>query len=97
MHNCRDKRIALSYSFCRGFVVLGERPLLDLIRIHLSPPARRGDLVSKLIIATSATRIVKSRTSPWEVFLCPEHAARIAIYAPVAPRPTPPSNQKKGK
>jgi hypothetical protein len=59
---------------------------LDLIRLNVLPPAdrppgaRNSDL-ALLVIATDATRIVKSsRASPWEVFLCPQQAPRLAIH-----------------
>lgn len=56
---------------------------MDLIRLHVLPPRRSGDIVSRLVMTTPATRIVKSynnAASPWEVFLCPEQAARISIH-----------------
>lgn len=66
---------------------------MDLIRLNVLPPAdrppgaRNNDLAS-LVIATAATRIVKClRASPWEVFLCPQHSARLAIhYHPRKPK-----------
>jgi hypothetical protein len=63
-----------------GFSCRGRCPL-DLIRLHVLPPKCGADHVSRLVIASPATRIVKSFvTSPWEVFLCPEYAARISIH-----------------
>lgn len=59
---------------------------MDLIRLTVLPPAdrppgARNSDVSSLVIATAATRIVKClRASPWEVFLCPQHSARLAIH-----------------
>lgn len=64
---------------------------MDLIRIHVLPPSRTKssagtpsqDLVGKLVITTPAARIVKCRTtdtSPWEVFLRPDRAARLSIH-----------------
>ncbi len=59
---------------------------MDLIRLNVLPPAHRppgannSDL-ALLVIATAATRIVKcTQASPWEVFLCPQHAPRFAIH-----------------
>jgi hypothetical protein len=55
--------------------------LLDLIRLNVLPPTYRAHQIGKLVIASKATRIVRSITaSPWEVFLCPEHAQRISIH-----------------
>lgn len=54
---------------------------MDLIRLSVLPPLVGADRISELVIASSATRIVKSFVaSPWEVFLCPEHAARFSIH-----------------
>ncbi len=65
---------------------------MDLIRLNVLPPPRpsatgqsspgglRHDL-AQLVITSAATRITKClHASPWEVFLCPQHAPRIAIH-----------------
>lgn len=54
---------------------------MDLIRIHILPPDCGAERVARLVIASPATRLVKScTTSPWEVFLCPERAQRLSIH-----------------
>ena len=54
---------------------------MDLIRLNVLPSGFGADHVSKLVIASPATRLVKSyATSPWEVFLCPEQAQRFSIH-----------------
>lgn len=66
---------------------------MDLIRLNVLPPSYGADQIAKLVIASKATRIVKSTAaSPWEVFLCPQHAERIAIHYHRPRRKT-----KKGK
>jgi hypothetical protein len=45
------------------------------------PPTHGAHEIARLVIASPATRIVKSiSASPWEVFLCPEKAAQISIH-----------------
>ncbi len=54
---------------------------MDLIRLSVLPTAFGADQIAKLVIASPATRIVKSyAASPWEVFLCPEQAQRFSIH-----------------
>ncbi len=54
---------------------------MELIRLHVLPPSRGARAAATLVIASPATRIVKCiHASPWEVFLRPDHAARIAIH-----------------
>jgi hypothetical protein len=54
---------------------------MDLIRLSVLPSVCGADQLAKLVIASPATRLVKSYTaSPWEVFLCPEQAQRISIH-----------------
>lgn len=54
---------------------------MDLIRLNVFPPRRGTEILPQLIIATARTRIVKSTsTSPWEVFLRPEHAGKFSIH-----------------
>jgi hypothetical protein len=54
---------------------------MDLIRLSVLPSACGADQIAKLVIASPATRIVKSyAASPWEVFLCPEQAQRFSIH-----------------
>gem|GEM_PF-1480529 len=54
---------------------------MDLIRLNVLPPAYGADQIAKLVIASPATRLVKSyAASPWEVFLCPEQAQRFSIH-----------------
>jgi hypothetical protein len=54
---------------------------LDLIRLHVLPPSHGAQEIAQLVIASPATRIVKSAAaSPWEVFLCPEHAPQVSIH-----------------
>ncbi|MDF3024762.1 MAG: hypothetical protein K0R10_2123 [Alphaproteobacteria bacterium] len=54
---------------------------MDLIRLNVFPPRRGTEILPQLIIATARTRIVKSTaTSPWEVFLRPEHAEKFSIH-----------------
>jgi hypothetical protein len=65
---------------------------LDLIKIHILPPACGAKETARLVIASPATRIVRSHTaSPWEVFLRPEQAARLAVHYIHRPR------NKKGR
>lgn len=68
----------MTYIVLKGF--LGDKDL-DLIRINILPPPHGKDRLSQLVITTAATRLVKSLSaSPWEVFLCPDHAGRFAIH-----------------
>ena len=54
---------------------------MDLIRLHVLPPTYGAKEISRLVIASPATRIVKSlAASPWEVFLCPQDAVGISIH-----------------
>mgnify|MGYP000390796356 FL=1 len=54
---------------------------MDLIRLSVLPAAFGADQLAKLVIASPATRLVKSyAASPWEVFLCPEQAQRFSIH-----------------
>jgi hypothetical protein len=63
----------------KGF--LGSSAQLDLIRLHVLPPSHGAREIAQLVIASPATRIVKSiSASPWEVFLCPEKAQQISIH-----------------
>jgi hypothetical protein len=68
-------------------IILGVS--LDLIRIHVLPPAYGTKKTAQLVIASPATRIVKSQSaSPWEVFLCPADAARFSIHYHCPRQPT---------
>lgn len=54
---------------------------MDLIRLSVLPTVCGADQIAKLVIASPATRLVKSyAASPWEVFLCPEQAQRFSIH-----------------
>ncbi len=54
---------------------------MDIIRLSVFPSGPSTEHLSRHIITTPATRIVKSyRASPWEVFLCPEHAGRVSVH-----------------
>ena len=70
---------------------------MDLIRLNVVPPRCGTGHVAKLVIASPATRIVKSfAASPWEVFLCPEQAPRISIhYNPVRGKKAAKTDNKK--
>ena len=54
---------------------------MDLIRLSVLPPLIGADRIAEIVIASAATRIVKSTAaSPWEVFLCPKRAARFSVF-----------------
>lgn len=61
---------------------MGSRGVfLKLIRMHALPPGCGTAYVARLIATDpTAARLVRNETSPWEVFLRPEHAARISIH-----------------
>jgi hypothetical protein len=78
--NMGDKRIGMSYIERRVFNC-NWGVQLDLIRLHVLPPTYGATEIARLVIASPATRIVKSTAaSPWEVFLCPEHAPHFSIH-----------------
>jgi hypothetical protein len=54
---------------------------MDLVRLSILPPLYDAREITRRIIEGNGTPIVKStRTSPWEVFLRAEHAARVSIH-----------------
>ncbi|MDD9900455.1 MAG: hypothetical protein OXT65_05715 [Alphaproteobacteria bacterium] len=54
---------------------------MDFIRLHVLPPSSGTKETARLVIASPATRIVRSiSASPWEVFLRPQDATRFAIH-----------------
>ena len=60
---------------------------MDLIRLNVLPPAHGTPEIASLMIASPATRLVRSlHASPWEVFLCPDKAARFAIHFNARPK-----------
>jgi hypothetical protein len=78
--NSRDTARPPRYIEFTG-IIFSQEVFLDLVRIHVLPPGSGSAFVSRLIVTSPATRIVRSHTaSPWEVFLRPDMAARISIH-----------------
>ncbi len=71
---------------------------MDLIKLNVLPPMIGADRIAELVIASAATRIVKSFVaSPWEVFLRPEDAGRYSIYLNHQPRTSRQQPPHKGR